>query len=207
MVKVEISHPIMNIQYYSVNWNTYHDYARKLAATIRSRSIPIDQIVAIARGGLTFGHLLSDFLRIPVATFTIQSFTDIQSQGKLSITEPLKSPIKGKDILLVDDVADSGTTLKRAIFYLNGFKPNRITTVTMFFKPRSTYRPNFFAKQVPNTKWIIFPYEITETILSITTSMQKNGKTKAEIQHKLILLGYTLDQIKFVRKWHLAKAS
>jgi hypothetical protein len=194
----------MEIQYLPVGWTTYHDLARKLAATIRSHAIETDQIVAIARGGLTFGHILSDFLRIPVATFTIQSFTDIQNQGEIKITEPLKSPIKGKSILLVDDVADSGTTLKRALSYLNGFKPKKITTVTMFFKPRSVYRPDFFAKQIANTKWIIFPYETTETIVSITKSMEKNKKSKAEIQAKLVSLGYTLDQIKFVRKYHLS---
>jgi len=193
----------MEIQYYPIDWTTYHDLTRKLAATIHSHSPRIDQIVAIARGGLTLGHLMSDFLRIPVATFTIQSFTDIQKQGMITITEPLKSPIKDKTILLVDDVSDSGKTLERALVYLKDFKPKKIITSTLFFKPRSVYRPDFFARQVPDSKWIIFPYETTETILSVTKSMGKNGASKAEIQKKLVSLGFTLDQIKLVRKYHL----
>jgi len=191
----------MEIQYLPIDWTTYHDLTRKLAATILSYDVKIDQIVAISRGGLTFGHLLSDFLRVPIATFTIQSYTDIQKQGEATITEPLKIPIKEKHILLVDDVSDSGTTLKRALTYLHEFSPKKITTATMFFKPRSIYRPDYFAKQT--TKWILFPYEPTEMILSITTSMEKNGKTKIEIQKKLLSLGYTTDQIKFVRKYYL----
>jgi len=194
----------MDIQYYPVDWTTYHNLSQKLSATILSHSSKIDQIVAIARGGLTFGHLLSDLLRIPVATFTIQSFTDIQKQGEVTITEPLKSPIMGKHILLVDDVADSGVTIKRALSYLKRFKPKKISTVTMFFKPHSVYRPDYFAKQVPNARWIIFPYETTETILSITKSMEKNGVSKATIQQKLMSLGYTTDQIKFVRRYYLS---
>ena len=191
----------MEIQYYPVDWTTYHDLARKLAATILSHTTKIDQIVAIARGGLSLGHILSDLLRTPVATFAIQSYTDIQKQGEIKITEPLKMPIIEKHVLLVDDVADSGTTLKRAISYLTDFKPKKITTTTMFYKPRSVYRPDFFVKET--TKWILFPYEPTEMILSITKSMEKNGASKADIQKKLISLGYTLDQIKFVRKYYL----
>lgn len=191
----------MDIQYLPITWDEYHDLIRKLAASILNLSDKPDSIIAISRGGLSLGHMLSDFLRIPVSTFTIQSYTDIQSQGEMKITEPLKSPIRGKHVLLADDVADSGTTLKRALSYLQKFKPKRITTVTMFYKPRSIYRPDFFARET--TKWILFPYEPTEMILAITTSMAKEGKSKAEIQSKLTSLGYSIDQIRFVRKWHL----
>jgi hypoxanthine phosphoribosyltransferase len=193
----------MDIQYFPVDWISYHDLSRKLAASILSHTDPVDKIVAISRGGLTLGHLLTDFLRVPIATFTIQSYTDIQNQGILEITEPLKTKIKDHHVLLVDDVADSGKTLKRAISYLKRFKPKQVTTVTLFYKPRSVYRPDFYAKQIPNTTWIIFPYETTETILSTTKSMAHEGKSKAEIQTKLTSLGYTPDQIRFVRKYHL----
>lgn len=191
----------MEIQYLPVDWTTYHDLARKLAASILSHSPNINQIVAISRGGLSLGHLLSDFLRIPIATFTIQSYTDIRNQGEIKITEPIKTPLRGKHIILVDDVADSGTTLKRAIKYVKGFRPASVTTVTMFYKPRSIYRPDYFALET--TKWVLFPYEPTEMIKSITVSMTEEGKSKAEIQKKLTTLGYTENQIKFVRKYHL----
>lgn len=191
----------MQISYLPVDWTTYHTLARKLASAILSSDEKVNQIVAISRGGLTLGHLLSDFLRIPIATFTIQSYSDIQKQGEVSITEELSVNIKGKNVLLVDDVADSGTTLKRAISYLKEFKPAHVTTVTMFYKPRSIYRPDYFAKQT--TKWILFPYEPTEMILSITKMMAGEGKSKAEIQNVLTGLGYTQDEIRFTRKHYL----
>ena len=191
----------MDIQYLPVSWDTYHDLARKLAATILSHSAKVNQIIAISRGGLTLGHILSDFLRIPVATFAIQSYSDIQKQGELTITEPLKTRINGKHVLLVDDVADSGKTLIRAKKYLNRFKPASILVVTMFYKPHSTYRPDFFAQNT--TKWILFPYEPTEMIFQITASLAKERKSKNEIQEFLIGLGYTIDQIRFVRKYFL----
>lgn len=192
----------MNIDYLSVSWETYHDLVRKISASILSHSPYVNQIVAISRGGLTFGHLCSDFLRIPIATMAIQSYSEIQKHGAVTITEPLKTDVRGKHVLLVDDVADSGKTLKRATSYVKSFGPKSVTVATMFYKPRSVFRPDYFAKQT--NKWILFPYEPTEMILLITKSMEKEGKTKSEIQSFLYSLGYTIPYIRHVRKYFLS---
>lgn len=191
----------MAIHYLPVSWKTYHETARKLAATVLNHTEPIDQIVAISRGGLTLGHLLTDFLRIPISIITIQSYTDIQASGEAVLTAKLQNSIKHKHILLVDDVSDSGKTMKRATKYLTRAGAKKITTVTMFYKPRSICRPDYFAKQT--TKWILFPYEPTEMILLITKQMVSDGKSKADIQQFLKKLAYTDDQITFVRRHYL----
>ncbi len=191
----------MEIQYLPITWQEYHELSRKLAASILQHTPDVDQIVAISRGGLTLGHLLTDFLRIPISTISIQSYTDIQKQGVVELNQKLDIKVKGKHILLVDDVSDTGRTFKRAATYLKSFKPKEITTVAIFYKPKSVFRPDFFTQQT--SKWIIFPYEATETILSITESMDKEGKTKAQIQKKLESLGFTDEQIRFSRKYHL----
>lgn len=191
----------MVTQYLPITWNQYHTLARKLAISILSQSQPVNKIVAISRGGLTLGHVLSDFLRIPISTISIQSYTDIQTQGEITITAKLQTPIRNKRILLVDDVADSGKTLKRAVSYLRKLGPTDITTATMFYKPHSVYRPDIYAKLTK--KWILFPYEPTEMIYLITKTMTSEKKTKAQIQQFLEHLGYTDSFIAFVRKHHL----
>jgi hypoxanthine phosphoribosyltransferase len=194
----------MVIQYLPISWNDYHTNARKLAATLLDHAKPFDKIVAISRGGLTFGHLLSDLLRIPIATITIQSYTDIQTQGEVIITEKLQTSIRGKNILLVDDVSDSGKTLIRAKKYITRCNAKNITTVTMFYKPRSVFRPDYFAQQT--TKWILFPYEPTEMVMLISKQMLSEGKSKAAIQNFLEKLNYTDEQIAFVRRHHLTQS-
>lgn len=191
----------MVTQYLPITWNQYHTLARKLAISILSQSPPVNAIVAISRGGLTLGHVLSDFLRIPISTVSIQSYTDIQTQGEITITAKLPTPIRGKNVLLVDDVSDSGKTLKRAVSYLRKLGPADITTATMFYKPHSLYRPDIYAKLT--TKWILFPYEPTEMIYLITQNLTTEGKTKAQVQRFLERLGYTDEFIAFVRKHHL----
>jgi hypothetical protein len=191
----------MAIHYLPVSWKTYHTAAQKLAATILDQHESIDLIVAIARGGLSLGLILSDFLRIPISTIVIQSYTDIQKQGELKITGKLQTPIRGKNIILVDDIADSGKTFKRAIAYLRRFGPKSITTASLFYKPHSVYRPDYFAKQ--STDWILLPHEVTEWIYTFTQKLQKEGKSKADIQRFLEKLKFTDDQIAFVRRHYL----
>lgn len=191
----------MAIQYLPVSWNTYHTIAQKLAATILDNDKSFDQIVAISRGGLTLGHLLSDLLMIPISIITIQSYTDIQTAGVATLTSKLQNSIKKKRILLVDDVSDSGKTLVRAIKYLRRAGAAHVTSVTMFYKPHSIHRPDYFAKQT--THWILFPYEPTEMIILLTKQLEKSGKSKAEIQEFLKKLNYTDDQIAYVRRHYV----
>lgn len=191
----------MKIKYLPISWSYYHSCAQKLAAAMRKSGVHADQIVAISRGGLTLGHILSDLMQMPVATITIQSYSDIQTHGEARLTAKLQNPVSGKHILLVDDVSDSGKTLKRAATYLRRAGATDITTVTMFYKPKSIVRPDYFAMQT--TQWILFPYEPTEMILLITKSMEKSGASKARIQTFLERLKFSDNQIAFVRRHYL----
>lgn len=192
----------MQATYLPVTWREFHSLIQKLAATILDHEKrPFDEIVAIGRGGLSVGLILSDFLRIPIFSFTIQSYTDVKKQGELRIAEKLGRSIDGKHILLVDDNADTGKTFIRATDYLTAFHPASITTASVFYKPWSQLCPDYFAKQT--RRWILFPHEVTEWIYTFTKKMEKEGKSKADIQVFLESLGYSDSQIKFVRRHHL----
>lgn len=192
----------MQRTYLTVSWNEFHALIQKLAATILDHETHrVDEIVAIGRGGLSVGLMLSDFLRIPIFSFTIQSYTDIKKQGVLHVTERLGKSIRGKHILLVDDNADSGKTFLRALSYLRALHPASITTASVFYKPWSQFRPDYVARQT--RRWILFPHEVTEWVYAFTKKMEKERKSKKEIQMFLEHLGYTDYQIKFVRRHHL----
>ncbi len=186
------------VKYLPVSWNEYHTLAQSLAAKILDSQKKHDEIVAIARGGLTLGLMLTDFLQIPISTITIQSYLDIEKQGVMQITNKLGKSIQDKKILLVDDIADSGKTFIRAVEYLSELHPASVTTVALFYKPHSTFKPDFFAKQTD--QWILLPHEITEWIITFTKKMKLEGKTQTEISSFLATLGYVSHQVDFVRK-------
>ena len=62
------------MEYYSVSWKELHNTTYLLTQKIIKDKKKYDLIVGIARGGLTVAHIASDFLRLPVASFTISSY-------------------------------------------------------------------------------------------------------------------------------------
>jgi len=60
-----------------------------------------------------------------------KSYTDT-TQGEIYITKPVEMDITGKDVYIVDDIYDSGNTMKRLIKHLEYGNPNSLTPVTLF---------------------------------------------------------------------------
>ena len=68
-----------------------------------------------------------------------------------------KSILDGRQILLVDDVADTGGTLVTVKEHIEGLSPKELRVAVVVSKPISTVKPDY---AVFNTdKWIIFPWE------------------------------------------------
>lgn len=90
-------------------------------------------IYGIPRGGLIPAVILSHRLDIPMTS----SLDELEG-------ETLK-------ILLVDDICDTGNTIKKYHGY---------DTATIYFKPEvSKYEPTYNAETVRKDTWIMFPYE------------------------------------------------
>jgi len=112
-------------------------------------------------GGVVIGRLLSDFLSIPISHVSVSSYVGMHQEKEPVITQELTADIRGKTILLVDDVSDTGKTFKKTIAYLQQLGATKILTVSAYIKPHATYIPDFFAESLD--AWIIFPYEVWET--------------------------------------------
>lgn len=190
----------MAIQYLSVSWKMYHSLAQKIAGDILSDSIQLDEIVAIARGGLSLGLMLTDFLQIPISSITIQSYSDVKQQGAVTITAKLGKRIHGKHILLADDNNETGKTFRRSVAYLQTLQPASITTAVLFQKPQSTFLPNYIGMKT--SCWTLLPHEIAEMVTKFTKQLKNEGKSEKEIIAFLNSYGYTNSQIQFVRKYY-----
>ena len=71
-----------------------------------------------------------DFMRV-------KSYVSKNKQGDIQITKDLETPIKGKHVYLVDDILDSGNTMKAVIDYLEVKKPSSISIVTLVTRETS----------------------------------------------------------------------
>jgi len=174
-------------KFHTVSWENLHTSSFKLAQQIKKSGKKLNLIVAIARGGMTIAQILSDFLTLPVATFTISSYKDMQQNSLSNITYHVGARLDDKDVLLVDDISDTGKTFVRGTKYLKELGANSIITASLFTKPWTKYTPDYFVEEVD--EWVVFPFDMKETIDSITNTMQKEGKTIGQIKTKLKQIG------------------
>lgn len=125
-------------------------------------------IVGVSRGGWIPARVLCDLLNTPVLTnIGIEFYTGIgETKRSPKLTQPLSTTVSDKKVLLVDEVADTGQTLKLAKEQILKKGAKEVRTVTMYTKPRSTIEPNWQAKKT--SFWIVFPWETKETIRSVT---------------------------------------
>ena len=171
------------MKYHSVSWKQLHTITHSLADKIQESGIKLDLIVGIARGGLTIAHIASDFLKLPVASFTISSYKDLKQQKMSDISYHVGGDLKKKYVLLIDDVSDTGKTFERGIKYLTELEAGSVITASPFIKPWTKHMPDFHVKKVD--EWIVFPYDMRETVEAIQSDMMKEKKSPEEIAKHL----------------------
>jgi len=89
-----------------------------------------------------------DFMRV-------KSYTK-RKQGDIQITKDLETSIKGKHVYLVDDILDSGNTMKAVVEYLEVKHPASISTVTLLTRKDSPFvtQKSYEAFTIDN-EWVI----------------------------------------------------
>lgn len=95
-------------------------------------------VVSLLRGSFIFAADLVREISIPVEIdfITTASYgNDEISSGLVQIVQDLRTNIEGKDILIVDDIMDSGHTLKRVIEHIEEKNPNSVKVCVMLDKP------------------------------------------------------------------------
>jgi hypoxanthine phosphoribosyltransferase len=111
------------------------------------------------------------------------------------IYQDLPEKITGEDILLFDDVADSGGSLEFVDKYLAQQQPKSLTTATLFYKPWSTFLPDYYGAKTD--AWIHFPYDaIQDGIKLLSKKWLEKGLSKSEVAARLRQLGSNPEWVK-----------
>ena len=72
--------------------------------------------------------------KFDVEYLNISSYRGDKSMGEVKIEGEIKQSLSGKDVLLIDDIYDTGETLKAAVEYLKGFNPKSVRTCVFLEK-------------------------------------------------------------------------
>jgi hypoxanthine phosphoribosyltransferase len=177
-----------NIQYEVPTWNQTYDMLLNQAQKIREDNYKPAIIIGIARGGLIPARVLLDILEIPeFATIQIEFYVDIaQTRREPTLKQGLTTKITDKKALLVDDIADSGKSLKLAKTHLQQLGAKEIKTATLYAKPQSVTTPDYYEKQT--SRWVVFPWDAKETLRRIIQKQEGKRTVNHEVA-KLVKAG------------------
>lgn len=147
-----------------VSWDEYHALIEKLALRIYQSGWEFDQILCLARGGSRPGDILSRIFAKPLAIMATSAYREGASgRGTLDIARTItmaRGELQGK-VLLVDDLADSGETLKAVGDRLRGGMPGilEMRSAVLWVKGVSTVLPDYYVDMLPSSPWIHQPFE------------------------------------------------
>ena len=154
----------------NLTWQGFGDACRQIAQQIADSGWMPDLIVAIARGGMLPAGAISYALGVKAnGAINVEFYTGVgKTMLEPEILEPYMdiSSLEGKRVLIVDDVADSGKTLKLIMDLIakEGLSMGSDTTkvdarsATIYLKPTSIIKPDYVFKQTD--KWINFPWSV-----------------------------------------------
>ena len=183
--------------YIAPTWEEVADLCFDVAKKINESNGNFDELVTLAKGGWPMACSLVDLLDIKhVSSLGIKFYTGIgERMDTPEIYQELPGSLEGKDVLLFDDISDSGKSLEYALGYLKRLKAKSVTTVTLFFKPNSGVEPDYWIHQT--NAWIILPFEVRETVTNLKKKWSKLKIRKAEMIDRFKKLGFKEEEIKY----------
>lgn len=151
------------------DWTEYLQLIEKLALQIHDSDWEFDSVIALARGGVRVGDLLSRIFNKPLGVLFTSSYRSsggVVGQGELKIGSTISSAedVTTGRILLADDLVDSGVTLQKLLPVLRERHPGitDIRTAVLWQKSISAYSPDYCVLRMTDSPWIHQPFELYE---------------------------------------------
>ena len=110
-----------------ISWDDYNSTVEKLAVEINENYKP-DLLIGIMRGGAPIIDVLSRVFKLKCAYLAVESYSgkNIEDQqGELIFSREMSSTVQnlGGNLLLCDDLSDTGVTLTRSVDWLKKYPP------------------------------------------------------------------------------------
>lgn len=117
--------------------------AEQINADYRSKSVPL--FIGVLNGSFMF---TSDLMKkidfdCELSFVKLSSYSGTSTTGQVRSLIGLNNSIEGRDVIIVEDIVDTGESIEHMIHDLESRKPASIAVCTLFFKPAS------YSKQIP----------------------------------------------------------
>lgn len=172
----------------AVTWNDIERWCSTVRQKIIKEYRP-DLIIGLSRGGLVPARILSDSLWIKdlLSVKTEHWGITATKSGQAILRDPGSLNILGRNVLIVDDITDTGQSMKLAYEFVQKQSPASIRTATMLHITRSEFIPDYYGEEITekNWAWFIFPWNVYEDLDNLISKILKKEMSTAEIGRQL----------------------
>ena len=178
---------VKSIQCELISWSEVQRLCLQLAKQIKSSGFYPDLVVAIGRGGYVPSRLVCDYLDIMALTsIKIELYTSASIKMEKAVVKyPLCHDIKEQRVLIIDDVNDSGDTLKLAQAHLQTFQPREVKIAVLHQKLTSRLPVDYYAHKVNKWRWLIYPWAIHEDVSGFIEELPLSMRNTEQLQQYL----------------------
>ncbi len=164
-----------------VTFEEVHDMVRRVSEKVKASGYRPDTIVGIARGGWIPARLMCDFLGMTdLVSLKVEHWVETgKTKDEATIKYPLVANFRGRKILVVDDITDTGKSLIVSTEHLRRLNPEEVRVAVMQYIPESKFRPDYFAEIVKIWTWFIYPWNWIEDTSTLIVRLLGTDKDQA----------------------------
>ena len=151
------------IEFEVPTWRQIYSMLLSQAEEISKSNFKPDIIIAVSRGGWLPARVLSDLLEVNLDSVDVEFYMGVAETRKAPVlAQGVSVVVAGKKVLVVDDVADSGESLKLVRAHVSQKGAKEIRVATLYYKPWSGVKPDYYTRET--RRWVVFPWEIKEAV-------------------------------------------
>jgi hypoxanthine phosphoribosyltransferase len=190
-----------------IDWNYAYDLCRDVSEEIRNAGFTPEVIVGVARGGWYLARALCDFfllkdlLSLKMEHWGVTATITGEAEMKYGLDDVARTKIRGKNVVIADDVTDTGDSIKLVVEYMKSLGARAVKTATLHHKTSSSFVPDFYGELVKEWKWVIYPWSIHEDVMDLLDRViTPEGMRLEEIRASM------KEKFDFYVSYHLLKA-
>ena len=161
------------------NWDYIYDLCRHVSNDVKKSGYEPDTIIALARGGWFAGRVLCDFLGLnDLTSLKIEHYVGTANAGSGPVIKyPLAdNAVEGKNVLIVDDITDTGKSVAHAKEYVTKQNPKEVRTAVLQHLYTSEIKPDYCGEVLEDWAWIVFPWNFIEDMIDIISRLMAKDK-------------------------------
>ncbi|PDM26386.1 xanthine phosphoribosyltransferase [Candidatus Bathyarchaeota archaeon B24-2] len=156
-----------------MSWEHFYRLAKEVANKIKSSGYVPDMIIGLARGGWCLARVLCDFIGVKdLVSLKVEHWgITATPDGKAKLKYPFNIDLTGKKVLVVDDITDTGESMRISVDYVKTLNPSEVRTAALRHIEGSKFKPDYYAEKI-TWRWVIFPWNFVEDLCNLVEKVQ-----------------------------------